>query len=409
MALKKSFKYNITLFIVFLSIIWSPLQRLWIEIDGASRLIFTLCLIGVFINMEEIVELCFRRPVPYYLVLTFYMFVNGLVFDSAPQFGNGSMGYFIMIVHIFLAPMLMLLTVSLIHYNVNRTLSALLLAVLIYVVISVVTGTGNIYDEQFESVVANGNSIALMVFTGFMLAIIQLARKRIGIPVFIVIEAVFIYAIMKVGSRMGFGMMFIVAIVSVLTLRRQRNLRTYVFLAVLVVAGYFVVDFIMDETFLGERLMNTTTQMEDSRFATGTVFDRFGDRGIQYYLSWPFFVKHPFFGIGFHQWINYSPSKLVSHSEYMVQYLEGGAVAFFLYMPFFIGLVVRLVKGIRINPGHPETKTAKVLFAAMLAVIFGNFVLWTYDSKGVFIIYGIAHAITLKLLEGKCTTLNPLA
>ena len=57
----------------------------------------------------------------------------------------------------------------------------------------------------------------------------------------------------------------------------------------------------------------------------------------------------------------------------------------------------------------PETKTAKVLFAAMLAVIFGNFVLWTYDSKGVFIIYGIVHAITLKLLEGKCTTLNPLA
>ena len=78
-------------------------------------------------------------------------------------------------------------------------------------------------------------------------------------------------------------------------------------------------------------------------------------------------------------------------------------------MPFLIGLVVRLVKGIRINPDHPETKTAKVLFAAMLAVIFGNFVLWTYDSKGVFIIYGIVHAITLKLLEGKCTTLNPLA
>ena len=67
MALKKSFKYNITLFIVFLSIIWLPLQKIWIEIDGASRMIFTLCLIGVFINMEEIVRLCFRRPVSYYL------------------------------------------------------------------------------------------------------------------------------------------------------------------------------------------------------------------------------------------------------------------------------------------------------------------------------------------------------
>ena len=282
----------------------------------------------------------------------------------------------------------------------------LLLATLIYVVISVVTGTGNIYDEQFESVVANANEIALLVFTGFVSSIILFVRKRIGIPVFIVIGTVFIYAIMSVGSRMGFGMMFIVAVVSVLALRRQRNLRTYVFLAVLIVAGYFVVDFILDETFLGERLMNTTTQMEDSRLATGTVFDRFGDRGIQYYMSWPFFVKHPFFGIGFHQWIKYSPSNLVSHSEYMVQYLEGGVVAFSLYMSFLIGLLVRLVKAIRISPDHPDTKTAKVLFAVMLAVIFGNFVLWTYDSKGIFIIYGIVHAITLKLLEGKRLTLS---
>ena len=405
MALKKSFKYNITLFIVFLSIIWLPLQKIWIEIDGASRMIFTLCLIGVFINMEEIVRLCFRRPVSYYLVLSFYMFLNGLLFDSAPLFGNGSMGYFVMIVHIFVAPMLMLMTVSLINYNVEKTVGMLLIAALIYVIISVVTGTGNIYDEQFESVVANGNEIALLIFTGFVAAVIMLARKRISIPVFIVIEAVFIYAIMKVGSRMGFGMMLIVAVVSILALRRQRNIKTYVFLAIMVVAGYFVVDFILDETFLGERLMGTTTQMEESRLATGTVFDRFGDRGIQYYLSWPFFVKHPFFGIGFHQWTNYSPSRLVAHSEYMVHYVEGGVVASLLYLPFLIGLVVRLVKGIRINPDNPDTKTAKVLFAAMLAVIFGNFVLWTYDSKGVFIVYGIVHAITLKLIEGKRPTI----
>lgn len=409
MALKKSFKYNITLFIVFLSIIWLPLQKIWIEIDGAGRLVFTLCIVGVLINMEEIVQLCFRRPISYYLVLTLYMLVNGLVFNSPPLFGNGSMGYYVMAYHIFIAPMIMLMTVSLIHYKVDRTVNVLLVATMIFVIISIVTGTGNIYDEQFESVVANGNEVALIVVTGFALAIIQFIRKKLSKAIFLMVAAVFIYAIIKIGTRMGFGMLIIVTVVSVLTLRKQRDFKTYVFLAVLIVAGYFLVNFIMDETVLGERLSNTTSQMEGSRFATGTVFDNFGDRGVQYYLSWPYFVQHPFFGIGFHQWIKYSPTNLVSHSEYMVQYVECGVVAFFLYMPFLIGLVVRLVKGIRINPGHPDTKTAKVLFATMLAVIFGNFVLWTYDSKGVFIIYGIVHAITLKLLEGKCTTLNPLA
>ncbi len=387
-------KYILTISILSLSILWIPFQKLLFHVDEAGRSITVLVIFSLLVNLKEICKWCISKPVSFCILLGLYMVGNGLFHHSQDIYAGGVMGIFYMTKMILMPVAVMLLTICVFRYKYDNALNVLTLVFILYSVISIFTGSTE-YDDVHNEL-ANTNEVVLMIIPAFSFLIIQYVRKKIDLIRFVGLIILVFASVLLTGSRMGFGMAAIIGLMSILLLRNKNSISSTLRTTLLLVASYFVFNYILSNTGVGERLAGTTTQVEDMNLAaTDTFWDIFGDRGLAYYYSWPYFLEHPFFGIGFHQWQNYNMMRQTAHSEYLTQYLEGGLTSFSLYLLFFIGLIVRTWKCRTIGIDK-ESRTAKVLFASLLAVAFADFVLFTYNSLGVFVIYGAAYSIIVR-------------
>lgn len=390
--MQSSLKFKVTLFIICFTILWMPLQKSFFVIDGAGRIITLFTLFALMLNWKYISRYCFRTPITYTLLLVLYMFISGIIHNTPIMYDEGFKGTFVMFGTLFIPIILMLLIVVLSHYDFDRTLKFVYLSIFIYGLLSMLNGKMEDVGGEGDRLmgITNSNEIALMLSIGFSLGIMLRVRQQLSLIFFCICELVLFALILATGSRMGFTMSVLVAAVSML-LMRKKNVSSTIFTILFLLIGYFIVTYLLENSIVGERFKGTTTQME---YATGTILDKFGDRGLQYYISWPYFMEKPLFGIGFHQWANYNPSGHVCHSEYLVQYLEGGIIGFVLYLLFFIGLIRKIYR-CKYTYSDVDSRTSIVLFATMLSIIFANSVLWTFDSYGVFITYGFAYAMIL--------------
>lgn len=393
----KDSRYKWSIIIVFVVINWTPIQS-FVAFDGANRIPFVLLLFTVLIYWSEIRDLCFKKPISFYLLLAPYMFINGLLHHSQLLYGkNEGMGIYLMAFSIFQPVLLMLLITCLSKYNFNSTLKSITFAVIVFCVLCLASGQMEDYgnEEMRLSSSINANEVALMIAMAFSFLLLLFIRKQIRIKYFVPIAVALVIAVLATGSRMGFGMIGIVAVVSIIMLSNQKSARSIIGSVLLLGAVFFLINYVLDNTVVGERLTGTSTQTEAMTIATGTILDKFGDRGLQYFYGWPFFIEHPVFGIGFHQWVNVGPLGFVCHSEYLVQSLEDGLVGLILYLLFFVGLIRQLWRK-RTVSDEQYSRTVKVLFCAMLSLVFANSVLWTYTSTGVFALYGISYAMIIK-------------
>ena len=102
----------------------------------------------------------------------------------------------------------------------------------------------------------------------------------------------------------------------------------------LIVAGY---SFVMNKTYLGERILSTETQMRSREFSGTFLSDIFGDRAMYYYDGWRIFTEHPISGVGNNNYINYNSfGPFVCHVEFMKQFSENGIIGAFLFFSFFL-------------------------------------------------------------------------
>lgn len=396
-------KYYFSLVLVFIVIIWTPIQRTLLMIDGAGRMQLLLIMLAVFINIRSIIKKSIQFPIVFYLILAVYMFCNGLTHDSNLLFESGFMGYFIMFRAIFNTVFLMIVVICLGSYNFDRTLNIVTLSLLLYCVICLVNS--EMTDDRLLGVM-DPNQLALNAGMCFSCIILQFIRKNIPVYVFVAEASFILYLIVvDTGSRMGFAMIVVITGLSILLLRDYKSVKSLIVMLILVVVGAIMVKYVIDNTFVGERILELNDQDVNEEFTTGTVLDYLGDRGWQYYYSWPLFLKNPVYGIGFHQWINYNPIQdTVAHSEYMVEYLENGLIGFVLYLLFFVGLIIVLLKKKR-QSEKKDSRTIMMFVITLISVFVSNFSLWSYDSVGVFAIYGLAYAINNK--KTKCFTEQP--
>ncbi len=401
--MNKETKYNFTIFVLFLVIIWAPAQA-FVAFDGAYRIPFILSIVAVLMNGSEIKALCFRKPIAFYLLLAPYMFISGLIHGSQSIYSTGGMGIYLMAFSIFQPLLVMLLVICLSSYRFDKTLKYITIAILAYCILGFASGKMTDYGddgERFECLI-NSNEVALMIAIGFFCVLLLYVRKQITLSCSLFIAVLLVIAVISTASRMGFVMIGIVSVLSIIMLGKQRRFRSLYVSLLLLLSFFFFLYFVMENTFVGERLMTTTRQAEFMEMATGTFWDKFGDRGLQYYYGWPFIIEHPLFGIGFHQWINVGPLGLVCHSEYLVQSLENGLVGSVLYVSFFVGLIRRILLKLNVSDMQ-ESRTNKVFLCIFLSVVFANSVLWTYTSTGVFAIYGMLYVQTANHYSSKIT------
>lgn len=386
-----SIEYKIACFIVFLVPLWAPLNRWIIGVDAAGRIPLALMLLVLFIYGSRISNVSFKKPLTIYILFAFYLLINGLLKYSYLNYeGNG---IYIMSVNL-LSPVLYMLIVSFMAYhNFNKTLNWVTWSFVVYCVLCLMFG--EMTDSERLGGELNANGMATYADFAYFCLLIQYMRGKRSLMSLLLLSIVPVLLILMSGSRTGFLLFIFVTVLSVLLFYKKGHVGSIVLMVIISIGVYVGFSYVMDNTVLGERLQNSTTQMEGSRLETGTIFDKFGDRGPQYYLSWPYFKKNPIFGIGLMNWRKVSGSPYVFHSEWLVQYCENGLVALILYLVFYISLLRQswsLSKRLVVQ----DRKTMRMLIYSLSSVFFLNFVSWTYNSYCVFAIYALSFAFVQK-------------
>jgi hypothetical protein len=359
-------------------------------VDAAGRIPLVLLLFFVLLFGKKITSFSFGRLHFVYLLFVSYVFINGLLHGSHMNYeGNG---IYIMFVNLFCPYFYLLIVCCLAYYDIDRTLKWVTWSLLAFCTFCLVFG--DITDEGRLGGDLNANGMATYAVFCFYCLLLQFMRNRRGFISFVAFSIIPIFLIVITGSRTAFVLLVFVSLLSVLLFYKKRNAGSVVItivVAVVLVVGFM---YVMNNTILGERLQSSTTQMEDSMNQTGTILDKIGDRGPQYYWSWPYFLDHPVFGIGLNNWRKVSGSPYVFHSEWLVQYCENGIIALFLYLLFYFSLInkTRQLSKSSKRKNNSNYKSNRLMLYILLSVFLLNFVGWTYNCYCVFAFYAFGIA-----------------
>lgn len=387
-AIKNSFrlKDKLGLFTIALAILWSPLTVWYLHIDAAARTPLVFFVLSLLLFYKDFQKYAWKMPIKLYVFVAFYMLINGLVKGSAAAYERD--GLYLMCTNILEPVLTMMITIILARKNFNRTVRILSIVLLLYCFICLLNAG---YDESERlNVGLNANEIAIHCAICIGLLLLQFSQsRRTKSWLFVIISLFPLYVILKTGSRMALTMVIIEVLfiwLSRIDLKNPKHIIGSVIAAIMIV---LIGSYILNNTMIGERMMSTSEQGSELIFATGTFLDKFGDRGWPYYYSWPYFLQNPITGIGFHRWILYSPAELVFHSEYLVQYVECGLLSFIPYMVFLFWLLKLISKKVKTSTVPMDKTMSMELLGLLLAIFFSNFVLWSYDTHVVFIVYGL--------------------
>ena len=377
---------------IFLALNWIGLSQFYLHFDSAARIPILAICVSLLIFRYEIKSIALKVPITLYLMLVTFIFINGLLKGSLSIFAKDPLWLYSRA--LFQTPAIMLLAIVLLYRNFDLSLKYITYAFLFYCIMMIV----NLYqgaDTRMYSEQINGNDIAFnsALTLGFSLICInRQIFKNVYRPFAVIIP--FLTCLMT-GSRMGLAMMLIILIFlgGSMNFRKAKNIIMMLFFAVFI---FFIFDYIINNTLVGERLLGTKEQGENFNLSTGTPLDYLGDRGFQYYFSWPYFLENPLTGIGYGNWIKYNPQNIVCHSEYLVQYLENGLLSFVPYLFFLGGLLKKNVDVLKKRKGI-ERKTLVLLLGMLIAVVYANFVLYSYNIFGAFILYSLVYSYPLIL------------
>lgn len=197
--------------------------------------------------------------------------------------------------------------------------------------------SGAIYSTQFAQ--AAGMGLLIIVFSHYL--------NKSNIVNTMLLSGIPILAIILCGSRNGFGIVLFALLSFILgfLFKKKLSIKNCIILLVVFVFVYYSVDYILNNTILGERVLMSQDKSEDFNLNTGTVLDYLGERGVYYLLGWNNFLEHPWFGIGMYNFLNYNKYDFPLHTEYMTHIAEGGIIGAALYFTF----IYKIGKGLLLN------------------------------------------------------------
>lgn len=219
--------------------------------------------------------------------------------------------------------------------------------------------TGAIHSNQFAQ--CAGMILLLLTYMKYQLRLSYLTVGLLALP--------FVFVIVKTGSRNGFILLLIFALGLLLSkmFSRRWYMKDFTQIVCLITVIVIVNVYLMNETFLGKRLLNTEAQADAVKLGTGTVLDKLGDRGFYYVVGWENFLEHPLFGIGLGNFPSYNKYIYPLHSEYMIHLCEGGIVGFILYSFFLFFFSKGVVNAFR-EDKNEYTLSLVMIWIAYLVV-----------------------------------------
>ena len=203
---------------------------------------------------------------------------------------------------------------------------------------------------------------------------------------FFIVVVLASFATVTSATRKAFGALILVIVGVLLEKNHKLTPRTIILTTIAFVAIYIGFDWVMSNTFMGERLL------EDKEFnytlssnvrVNGFLTKVLGDRTFFYYVGIQIFKQHPITGIGLTNFMPVAETNIRIHSEYIVQLCENGIIGFGLLVLFY-GLILK-----RLSIRRKEGKSHLVYLFGLLAILFLDITTWTYNMDYAMLVYAI--------------------
>ena len=283
----------------FIALVWEPLQRGILHVDGHGRM---LMLLTISTFMFNIINASFRKiltslPCLIWLLWIIYNIINLVIHghntEMIPYLGN------YILLRLFLPYLVMCIVAYEYQWNDSSILKLLLCALLSYVFI----GTFILDVSTHEMISDNGdantlgnalplNAIFVVLFSALLVAKGTLKQRYMSILLVLILVL-----IVTTATRKALGALMIIVICNYIS-KRELNVITFIKILVLAFGLYITCDFILKDTMMGARFAEIAE--DGARFNDSGIklLNMFGDRAIFYYTGFLIFLKHPLTGIG---------------------------------------------------------------------------------------------------------------
>ena len=372
---------------LFMSIIWNPLQNYYLHIDGNARTLMILAVIAIITNIGSLhnkVNVFKSSAFICWITLLIYSLMNVLI-----QGNSNNEPLFVFIRSNFLNAFVFL---SILMVELQRDYARCLKIVFIALVVYMLLGLFNMTLDSDMRVYAYGlgNTLPLMSMVGVFIAEILLSENRLRgrwwTFSFLLVLALFIT--IASATRKALGALAIVLVFFFISQKRRINTGRIIIMIIIAIIIYFGSDWVLENTFMGERLTDIGEQYTEYELSSNPVINKFwanflGDRTFFYYYGLQIFHQHPITGIGLTNFQIAQDTNVRIHSEYIVQLCENGIIGFVLLILFYVIILKRLLTKKR------EGFNIWIYLGGLLAILFLNFTAWTYNSDAVMILYAV--------------------
>ena len=364
-------------FYIVLILIWLPLNTLVLKFDGAGRSIFLLTLIIIlrYFKKREIIKIVMNPPLFIYGIWVLYAFINRLI--------NGNYHDDLPILSFFTLISTPFFLMVIINYcaikNFERTINVLIFGMYFSLAIALIFSFRTVfYDREVGDI--NSNTIGISSIVLVMLLYLKFYNKKFSTVAFLLFSLIPVIIILTTETRTAFGGLILLIIAHFLIHRSKGIINNILKYVVSLTFLLILLNIIFYNTSLGERILSTTEQAEEAKdLETGIpVLDKFGDRGIFYYLGWQLFMKNPILGVGLNNYIIYTDQGQEQHSEYMIQLAELGIIGFLIFISFYISIFKNLlnIKKIIVTQKNIEIYSAYIVIILMMITVTRMYNAW---------------------------------
>jgi hypothetical protein len=375
---------------VFLVCIWAPLQVFIIKSDGAQRSIGVFLVLALLLNVNKtgFLKIILNPPIIFWAIWIFYVIINTLLKGYSWDLPFYS---FLIVV---ITPLFVLWMINdEDNQNRNSYLNVIVAGLFIRLLLIFLFDTSRSYDEGRFGDKIDSNDFGISAVILIMFLYLKFLYKEFGLLSLISLIAFPIYMIVLSASRnalAGLAILFFAHFIIHRTKDKLTNVIKIIFAGILVCGIFF---FFIKSTYLGQRLTETAEQNIEAEYQydlSGTVFEKFGDRGIFYVQGWALFKENPITGIGLGNYSKYSFEELVLHSEYMIQLCELGVIGSILFL-FYYGWIIKSLFGKWKNDQENRRITEAFMFG-ILIILFMGFSMFQYSNPIYFLLSGFVIA-----------------
>ena len=381
---------------IILIIIWEPFQKFVLKSDGSGKsvMILTLVFLMLSVNKKSFYHLAFKKPISIWGIWVIYAIIIALIKGYSYDLPESTF-FMLLIIPYLLMIILNLMAVK----DYKRLINVLIIAMYINVILVLFFNTGEGIDGRFGGDM-NSNTIGIMSTILLMYLYLKYIHSKTSTVFLSLLAIIPVYTLIISGSKTAFGG-FLLLVLSHFLINRTKNTFynlfkiTFLFL-LLSIPLYFIIN----NTQLGERILSSTEEGEKLEVETGNAFlDKFGDRGIFYYIGWQVFKDNPITGVGLGNYVYFNEDAQVQHTEYMIQLSELGIIGVVLFISFYFS-VIKGILGIKQDNKNRKKKELSLAFIVIILVMLTStrmfFVWYMWSVVGVVTGYVKKEKLSLK-------------